>query len=222
MSTSRVFVSTAGLIALSLASSVFAQQPTPPKAPTGYTDTPKIPGNKWRVHDDARPRPPVITPGTFSSSDKPGKPPSDATVLFDGTNLNAWKMAKGEPANWKLENGYVETIGRSGDIITKEEFGNCQLHIEWRTPDPPRGDSQGRGNSGVFLFGLYEIQVLDSYNNVSYADGQASGLYGQMPPLVNASLRRVSGRSTTLCLRRRRSKTAAWTRPDSSPFSITA
>jgi hypothetical protein len=157
------------------------------KAPTGYTDTPTIPGSKWRVHDDARPRPPVITPGTCSTEDTPGKPPSDAVVLFDGTNLAAWHAEKGGPAPWKVENGYMEVVPHSGIIMTNEEFGDSQLHIEFRTPSPPKGNSQGRSNSGVFLYGIYEIQVLDSYNNLTYADGQASAVYGQSPPLVNAS-----------------------------------
>lgn len=156
------------------------------KAPTGYTDTPLIPGSKWRVHDDTRPRPPAITPGTFSTPETPGKPPSDAILLFDGTNLNAWRNAKGEPAKWKVENGYLEAVPGGGDIFTREEFGDSQLHIEWAVPSPPKGDSQNRGNSGIFLMGLYETQVLDCYDNLTYADGQAGALYGQMPPLVNA------------------------------------
>ena len=157
------------------------------KAPTGYTDTPTIPGSKWRVHDDARPRPPVITPGTFSTEDMPGKPPSDAVVLFDGTNLAAWRTENGEPAKWKVENGYMEVVPGAGDIWTRQNFGDSQLHVEFRTPSPPKGNSQERGNSGVLLYGIYEIQVLDSYNNLTYADGQASAVYGQSPPLVNAS-----------------------------------
>lgn len=157
------------------------------KAPTGYTDTPTIPGSKWRVHDDARPRPPVITPGTCSTEDMPGKPPSDAVVLFDGTSLAAWRTENGEPAKWKVENGYMEVVPGAGDIWTRQNFGDSQLHVEFRTPSPPKGDSQARGNSGVLLYGIYEIQVLDSYNNLTYADGQASAVYGQSPPLVNAS-----------------------------------
>lgn len=152
------------------------------KAPTGYTDTPYLPGSRWRVHDDARPRPPVVTPG-----EEPGKPPSDAVVLFDGAGLAAWRTANGAAPKWKVENGYMEVVPGAGDILTRQEFGDSQLHIEWRTPAPPSGDSQERGNSGVFLFGLYEIQVLDSYRNLTYADGQAAALYGQAPPLVNAS-----------------------------------
>jgi hypothetical protein len=175
-----VTIATAIIIATGL--SAQAQQ-----EPTGYTDTPTIPGGKWRVHDKDRPRPPVITPGTCSTPDMPGKPPSDAIVLFDGTSLAAWRTEKSEPAKWKVENDYMEVVGGSGDIMTRDEFGDSQLHVEFRTPSPPTGDSQARGNSGVFLFGLYEVQVLDSYHNLTYADGQASAIYGQAPPLVNAS-----------------------------------
>lgn len=150
--------------------------------PTGYTDTPFLPGNKWRVHDDTRPRPKVITPGHDSSA------PSDAIILLDGGDLSEWVNGKGEPAQWTLRNGYMEVAAGKGAIQTKRAFGDCQLHIEWATPHKVEGNSQGRGNSGVFFFGgTYEIQVLDSYNNKSYADGQASALYGWKPPLVNAS-----------------------------------
>jgi hypothetical protein len=172
------------IITVVVATALSAQEQ---KAPTGYTDTPTIPGSKWRVHDDARPRPPVITPGTFSTEDTPGKPPSDAVVLFDGTSLAAWRTENGEPAKWKVENGYMEVVPGAGDIWTRQNFGDSQLHVEFRTPSPPKGDSQGRGNSGVLLYGIYEIQVLDSFNNLTYADGQASAVYGQSPPLVNAS-----------------------------------
>jgi hypothetical protein len=172
------------IITVAVATALGAQEQ---KAPTGYTDTPTIPGSKWRVHDDARPRPPVITPGTCSTEDTPGKPPSDAVVLFDGTSLAAWRTENGEPAKWKVENGYMEVVPGAGDIWTRQNFGDSQLHVEFRTPSPPKGDSQGRGNSGVLLYGIYEIQVLDSYNNLTYADGQASAVYGQSPPLVNAS-----------------------------------
>jgi hypothetical protein len=157
------------------------------KWPTGYTDTPYLPGSQWRVHDDKRPRAPVVTPGTFSTADSPGKAPSDAIILFDGRSLAAWQTEKGGAPGWKVENGYMEVSGGSGDILTRDRFGDCQLHVEFREPAPPTGNSQGRGNSGVFLAGLYEVQVLDSYNNLTYADGQASAIYGQSPPLVNAS-----------------------------------
>ena len=142
---------------------------------------------RWKIHDTSRPKPPIITPGTASTQDYAGKPPSDAIVLFDGTDLSKWQTPNGQPAIWKVENGYFEVGAKTGPIQTKESFGDCQLHVEWATPDPPRGQDQDRGNSGVFLMGLYEIQVLDSYQNVTYADGQASAVYGQYPPLVNAS-----------------------------------
>ena len=162
--------------------------------PTGYTDTPFLPGGKWRVHDINRPRPRVVTPGTASTQNQAGRPPSDAIVLFNGKDLSNW-LARGRGAErgktfapeWKVENGYIETVPRTGSIFTKEKLGDIQLHIEWATPKNLRAASQGRGNSGVLIMGLYEIQVLDSYNNVSYADGQAAAIYGQYPPLVNAS-----------------------------------
>ena len=159
--------------------------------PTGYTDTAYLPGDRWRVHDDARPRPRIVEPGTTSTTAKPGAAPSDAVVLFDGTDLSQWvQRGRGgkmlEPA-WKVENGYIEIAPGTGSLMTKEKFGDVQLHIEWATPAEPRAASQGRGNSGVMLMSLYEIQVLDSYDNISYADGQAGAIYGQYPPLVNAS-----------------------------------
>ena len=142
---------------------------------------------KWKIHDLNRPVPPVITPGTSSTQDAPGKPPSDAIVLFDGKDLSQWLDKDNGPAKWKVENGYAEVVANTGYIHTKKAFGDCQIHLEFREPVPPKGESQERGNSGVFLMGLYEIQVLDSYENKTYADGQAGAVYGQYPPLVNAS-----------------------------------
>lgn len=169
------------IAALAIGGGLVAQQGDRP----GYTDTPLVPGMKWHVHDSARPYPKVIEPGTFSSQDMPGKPPSDAVILFDGKDTSKWQT-NGGPAKWKVENGYMQAGG--GSIVTKEEFGDCQLHIEWCTPNPPKGTSQGRGNSGVLFFnGKYEVQVLDSYDNKTYADGQAGAIYGSYPPLVNAS-----------------------------------
>ena len=124
----------------------------------------------------------VVDPGSA------GKAPSDAIVLFDGQDLSKWKSQKGGgPAPWKVEGGYFEVAKGTGGIETKDGFGDCQLHIEWMSPNPPVGESQDRGNSGVFLMGLYEVQVLDSYQSKTYADGQAGALYGQYPPLVNAT-----------------------------------
>jgi len=143
----------------------------------GYTDTPVLPGLPYRVHDPARPRPPIVTPAAGV-----GDAPSDAIVLFDGKDLSGWTATK-QP--WKVENGYLEVVPNSGDLRTKETFGDVQLHIEWAAPAQVRGDSQNRGNSGIFLQRLYEVQVLDSFENLTYADGQAGALYGQWPPLVN-------------------------------------
>lgn len=158
-----------------------------PQDKPGYTDTPQIPGQKWRVHDPERPQPPIVTSGTESAPTAVGKPPSDAIVLFDGTDLSEWGSKKdGIPINWKLGNGYMEVVPKAGDIKSKKEFGDCQLHVEWATPAEVLKESQGRGNSGVFMMGRYEIQVLDSYKNPTYADGLAASIYGEFPPLVNA------------------------------------
>ena len=146
--------------------------------PVGYDDTPVLPDSKWRVHDGERPQPRVVDPGTAEA------PPSDAVVLFDGSDLAAWAGRDGD-ARWQVEDGYMEVNG-SGSIRTRESFGDCQLHIEWAAPAEVSSGSQGRGNSGVFLMGRYEVQVLDSYQNRTYPDGQAAALYGQSPPLVNA------------------------------------
>jgi hypothetical protein len=126
--------------------------------------------------------PPVITPGA-----KPGDPPSDAIILFDGKDLSGWKSLRdGGDAKWLVQDGYMQ-VTRTGDIATKQEFGDCQLHVEWATPAEVKGESQGRGNSGVFLMGRYEVQVLDSYQNPTYFHGQAASIYKQHAPLVNAS-----------------------------------
>jgi 3-keto-disaccharide hydrolase len=148
-----------------------------PGSNLGYTDTPMLPGLPYHVHDPARPHPAVVTPGT-----RAGDAPSDAVVLFDGRDLSHWMPTK---QAWKVENGYVEVVPNGGDMRTKDAFGDVQLHIEWAAPADVRNSSQNRGNSGIFLQGLYEVQVLDSYDNPTYADGQAGAIYGQWPPLVN-------------------------------------
>lgn len=154
------------------------------QAPVGYDDTPMLPGSRWRVHDAGRPQPRVIYPG-----DGPGQPPSDAIVLFDGTDFSRWVARDGGPVTWRIEGDAMQVVPRAGNIQTKEHFGDCQLHVEWASPAEVVGDSQGRGNSGVFLLGKYEIQVLDSFENRTYADGHAGAIYGQYPPLVNVSRR---------------------------------
>jgi len=126
------------------------------------------------------PEPRVVTPGTGTA------PPSDAIVLFDGTSLKNWASAKGGPARWKVAEGAMTVVKGTGDIQTKRDFGSCQLHIEWRTPTVIEGKGQGRGNSGVFLNNTYEVQVLDSYQNRTYSNGQAASIYKQYLPLVNA------------------------------------
>jgi hypothetical protein len=146
------------------------------------------PDPNYRVHDWNRPRPPIIDPGRPSTQEVPGKPPSDAIVLFDGTDMSQWCATDGSATKWVVKNGAMECTPGSGAIRTLQNFGDCQLHIEWMAPVPPKGRSQGRGNSGVFLMNTYEVQVLDSFQNETYADGQASALYGQYPPLVNAAL----------------------------------
>jgi hypothetical protein len=153
----------------------------------GYDDTPYLPGGKWRVHDSKRPQPKKVRAGTCSTQDAPGLPPSDAIILFDGKDLSQWRTANGGPAGWKVQDGYAEIVPKSGDIYTREEFGDIQLHVEWRTPSPLKADNSWQGNSGVFLYGYYEVQVFESSRNLIYADGQAGALYGQYPPLVNPS-----------------------------------
>jgi hypothetical protein len=126
-----------------------------------------------------------VKPGAFESA----PPPSDAIVLFDGKSLAKWQSSDSThgAAKWKVADGYMEIAPGTGGIETRDAFGDCQLHVEWRAPTPAKGEGQERGNSGVFLMGTYEVQVLDSYNNITYADGQAAAVYGQYPPLVNAS-----------------------------------
>jgi len=140
----------------------------------GYSQEPKD------TEDWSR-KPEIVTPG------KKNKPPSDAIVLFNGKDFSKWTSAKGE-VQWKRKSGVMEVVKGAGSIQTKDSFGDIQLHIEWRTPKKVIGDGQGRGNSGIFLMGLYEVQVLDSWQNVTYFNGQAASIYKQHIPLVNACL----------------------------------
>lgn len=142
------------------------------------------PNGKWRIHDGTRPQPRMVTPGSFVSAPAP----ADAIVLLGSAqDLGRWQMsAGGGPVTWPITDGVLSS--GKGLIRTKQDdFTDYQLHVEFATPSEVKGDSQGRGNSGVFLNGVFEIQVLDSYNNVTYPDGQASAMYGQFPPMVNAS-----------------------------------
>ncbi|WP_126970727.1 3-keto-disaccharide hydrolase [Gynurincola endophyticus] len=113
--------------------------------------------------------------------------PGDAIILFDGKNMNGWKHKDGSAVKWDVKDGILTVKGGTGEIISQQSFGDCQLHIEWRTPATVKGEGQGRGNSGIFLMSTYELQVLDSYNNTTYSNGQAGSIYKQTPPLVNAS-----------------------------------
>ena len=175
--------------ALCLAIALGAQQKK--GADLGFTDTPILPGQKWHVHDPDRPHPRVVTPGK-----EPGAAPSDAVVLFDGKDLSKWAQhgkgadsAKVVDAQWKVENGYFEITRGFGDLLTREKFGDIQLHVEWASPATVTSTSQGRGNSGVLVMTRYEIQVLDMWQNPTYADGSAGAIYGQWPPLVNPARR---------------------------------
>jgi hypothetical protein len=204
------------LLLAAMATTLLAQQQAPPARKgtaipesagddrRGYNDTPQLPGQKWKVHDMARPRPRKVDPGMPLLNEAP---PSDAIVLFDGKDLSQWVQIPrvgppptpggGPPSapqtgppqepKWKVENGYFEIVPRTGRLVTKEKFGDCQLHVEWMIPKGVEGAGQSRGNSGVELMTRYEIQVLESYENLTYADGQAASIYGQWPPLVNAS-----------------------------------
>ncbi len=136
----------------------------------------------WKVHDMARPQPPVVTPGITDSA-----PPANAVVLFDGTGFDQWQNSKGGPVQWDITGDAIQVKPGTGAIRTKKGFGDCQLHIEWSAPIEVEGTGQKRGNSGVFLMSNYEVQVLDCFDNTTYPDGQAGAIYGQYPPMFNVS-----------------------------------
>jgi hypothetical protein len=176
-----------GALAVAAMVAVAAGQSQPRHEPVGYTDTPMLPGQPWRVHDINRPHPVEITPGATL-----GQPPSDAIVLFDGKDLSKWQQhgrgadrGKMVQAQWKVVNGYFEVAPDTGDLLSKDKFGDAQYHVEWAEPAGIQGESQNRGNSGFIIMSRYEIQVLDSFHSITYADGQAGSIYGQWPPLVN-------------------------------------
>jgi len=170
----RITLASIGILA-TLAVPAVAQNPNPiPKDPSQYPQ-----------HSRTRPAPVVVTPGPYAG---PVPAPSDAIVLFDGKSLSEWRSAdttKGD-AKWQIENGDMVVAPLTGAISTRRAFGDVQLHVEWSAPNPPKGEDQDRGNSGVFLMKTYEVQVLDSYHAATYPDGQAAAIYGQYPPLVNA------------------------------------
>ena len=153
----------------------------------------------WKQHSMSRPKPPVVTP-----ADKPGAPPSDAVVLFDGSSLDEFTTDSGRPARWKLADGYMEVRPGAGKIVSKKQFGDVQLHVEWASPNPAVGVGQDRGNSGIFFMGQYEIQVLDSFKADTYADGQAGAIYGEYPPLANATRAPGEWQSYDIAFRRPR------------------
>jgi hypothetical protein len=145
----------------------------------GYKDTPVQPWSGFHVHDPDRPEPKKIDPGVPSTQEQPGKAPSDAVVLFDGKTLDAWR-----PNQWKLEDGCM--VATHGPMASKEEFGSCQLHVEWQAPAVPEANMMNHGNNGVFLGNSIEVQIFDSYRTKLYPDGQAASIYAQTPPLINA------------------------------------
>ena len=170
---------------LGFALSLYLPQLLCAQAPVPVTADP------WKKGDMERPRPAVIVPPTASTPERHGLPPSDAVVLFDGKDLSHWRMSTpseggDDTAKWKVENGYFEIVPKTGTLQTRDKFGDCQIHFEWATPEVVTGKGQGRGNSGFFIQGHPEIQVLDSYENDTYPDGQAAALYSLLPPLVNA------------------------------------
>jgi len=144
-----------------------------------------VPAKRWKQHSMTQPKPPVVA-GQGSAG--PAAVPADAVVLFDGKDLSQWVSDSGEPAGWTVRDGFFEVKPEAGSIQTRESFGDIQMHIEWASPDPAAGSGQNRGNSGVFLMGRYEIQVLDTFQADTYADGYAGAVYGQAPPLFNATL----------------------------------
>ena len=140
-------------------------------------------GQDWHpeLTEKWEPVPEIVVPGEGN------RPPSDAIVLFDGTDLSQWERVGGGDAGWTLHDGFMTIAEQAGSIQTKQHFGDVQLHIEWRTPSEVKGEGQGRGNSGIFLQEQYEVQVLDSFNNLTYSNGQAGSIYKQHIPLVDAS-----------------------------------
>lgn len=169
-----------------LVAGLFVMLASGPSAQAQFYGDPPDETHPWAVHDMNRPQPPLVTP-----AEKPGDPPSDAVVLFDGTEgaLDNWTHEKEKDkrkGDWIVKDGALQCGPGAGYIRSKDEFGDCQLHVEWSAPSEVQGDGQGRGNSGVFLMGMTEVQVLDNYQNETYPDGTAGSVYGVMPPAANA------------------------------------
>ena len=170
--------------------SLFAAAPL--GAPLGAQQT-------WPQHSMERPKPPVEA---APRQRLPARPPKGALVLFDGRHLDWWQGRDGGRAKWRLVDGAMEVAAGTGGIQTRVGFGDVRLHIEWASPNPPKGTGQDRGNSGVFFMGRYEVQVLDSYGSDTYADGQAAAIYGQHPPRVNVSRKPGAWQSYDIDFRR--------------------
>lgn len=179
------------LVWLLCAGTGFAQNaPADGERDLGFTDTPILPGLRWHVHDPARPHAPLVKPSSMLSG-----APSDAVVLFDGTSLSQWHGVQSDITHqgtagtpqWKVVEGAMEVVPKAGDLESNQKFGDMQLHLEWASPAEVSGTSQGRGNSGIFLMNRFEVQVLDAWENPTYADGQAGAIYGQWPPLANVA-----------------------------------
>lgn len=165
---------------------LIAALPAAAQEKPGFKDTPVLPGGQWRVHDADRPAPPVIAPAA-----NPGGAPADATVLFDGRSLDAWRA---ERKLWPVSGGAFTVPSRASsggenNLISKQSFGDVQLHLEFRSPNPPTKTSQDRGNSGIWFMQRYELQILDGHQNPTYADGTVGAIYGWKPPLANAARR---------------------------------
>ena len=160
---------------------VSCNQQTQTSAVAGANDT--VTASQWKVHDMNRPRPQVVEPLTQAL---PTTPPKNAVVLFNGTDFSHWKGKDSSGVKWKMEKDYMEIVPGTGAITSEDKFGDVFLHVEWASPDEPNRRGQDRGNSGIFFMDQYELQVLDSYQADTYADGQAGALYGQAPPRFNA------------------------------------
>ncbi len=167
----------AAVLASLLPLTSIAQTATPAPSPGGAV----LGRELWKVNDRGRPRPPKAELKSEAELAESAKAPEGAVILFDGKDLSQW-----QPSKWKVADGVVEIVPHSGYLYSKESFGSCKLHLEWRTQNPPVGKDQGQGNSGVYMMTLYEMQILDNTNNPTYADGMAGAVYGENPPWFDA------------------------------------